>query len=197
MTREQFKAFVSECAQFAISAHFDDDRYVRNYSSDLDTTSFCDVVAKNWNIANKIHCGVCFTMTCWGYWQLYVLGISDNYYMLETFEKETSAINYVLLYEVESEYRICDLAALVLKSEEIRAKLMAALLSDDPNGEKDSLIISLSDTSLLSQKVEDYLEKCTCGGFVLEAKGIDDDRNFNDIPRADLIEFLCKKGITR
>lgn len=196
MTQEQLDGFTYSCLSFANTAHFDEERYITNYleNEGLDKRSFTNVIMHNYNIAENRHFGVCFTMTCWAYHLLYTMGIDIGYYILETVEKETGFPNYVLLYKVNNDYYICDLAAQIQKIEEIHKTLF--YISRYPEHyEKETLdnaLKELSNPDLICQTIEHYFKKYN-GGILYDAQGISDERIFTEIPEIALTDFLKKE----
>lgn len=199
MTEEQFKNFLYSCSSYANQAHFDHERYITNILSNkrLDERSFCEVIMENYRIANNLHFGVCFTMTCWAYHLLYTMGIKSDYYLLETVEKGTGFPNYVLLYQYHGEYLICDLAQQVQEIEEAHSMLFS--LAKNPDYYKDrkeerlkETLDIIAGTTYLNQALDSYFKNYGPGRVVL-ATGINDTRIFTEIPKIFLIDFLKGK----
>lgn len=193
MTQEQLDIFTYSCLSFANTAHFDEERYIGNYigNEGLDKSSFSKVIMRNYNIAANQHFGVCFTMACWAYHLLYSMGIDSGYYILETIEKETGFPNYVLLYKVDNEYYICDLAAQIQKTEETHKKLflMSRYKEYYEKGNLDNTLKELTNSDLICQTIEDYFKNYN-GGLLFDASGISDERIFTEVPQITLIDFL-------
>lgn len=201
MTQEQLNAFIYSCLSFANTAHFDEERYLKNYlDKRINECIFEEVIMRNYHIATNEHFGVCFTMSCYVYHLLYTMGIDSGYYLLDSTEKKTGYSNFVLLFKVGREYRICDLAAQIQKVEELHHELfLISMYLERYDKEKvEVLIKELANPNFINQSLEDYLKEYN-GGLVIDAKGINDDRIFSEIPEISLIEFLKRelKGQTR
>lgn len=197
MTQEQLKTFIYSCLSFANVAHYDEDRFIENFiNKGLDNSTFTEVIMRNYNIAENLHFGVCFTMTCWAYHLLCTMGINSDYYIFETTEKKTGYPNYVLLYNVEGEYCICDLAAQIQKIEELHRKLFLISQNPDYYGKEslDGIIKELINPEFINQSIEKYKNDYIIGSLV-DAKGIEDDRIFSEIPEISLAEFLKNKNL--
>lgn len=196
MNQEQLKTFIYCCQNLANKANYDHERQIRNLlDGKITDKSFLEVIIRNQKIVESFHLGVCFTMTCWAYHLLYTMGIEGGYYLVETTERKTGFPNYVLLYEVDGEYRICDLAEQVQKNEQTRELLLQYALNIDnySSEEKDKTLKRLVDTTYLSQRPDEYFKNYN-SGFVYDAKGIDDSRLFVDIPKIPTREFLKQKN---
>lgn len=196
MNQEQLKTFIYCCQNLVNKANYDHERQIRNLlDGKITDKSFLEVIIRNQKIVESFHLGVCFTMTCWAYHLLYTMGIEGGYYLAETNEKKTGFPNYVLLYEVDGEYRICDLAEQVQKNEQTRELLLQYALNIDnySSEEKDKTLKRLVDTTYLSQRPDEYFKNYN-SGFVYDAKGIDDSRLFVDIPKIPTREFLKQKN---
>jgi len=196
MRREQLENFIYSCLSFANKSHFDEERHIKSMlDKSLAESSFSEVIMRNYKIANNYHLGVCFTMTCWAYHLLYTMGIESGYYILETVEKETGFPNYVLLYEIEGEYRICDLAAQVQAIEKVHETLFQ--IGRNRNNYKkeflDTTLNELASSQYICQSLQDYYKNYN-GGLLIYANGIDDDRIFTEIPQVSLLDFLKKKN---
>lgn len=192
MTEEQLNDFIYSCLSFASNAHFDEERYIRNFIEiPLNERSFSDTIMKYYNIANNMHFGVCFTFACWAYHLLYKMGVEENYYILETVERETGYPNYVLLFLYNGEYRICDIALQTIRVEKaIKTLLNMSLFPDSYTEEdKNNALKVLGDSKYINCSIEDYKKEYSLG-IVVMANGINDGRIFTEIPTLFLSEFL-------
>ncbi|MDE5540176.1 MAG: hypothetical protein K2J20_06810 [Bacilli bacterium] len=199
MNDTQLENFIYCCLSFASNAHFDDERYIKNIlGKPLSEKTFLDTIMENYKIANNMHFGVCFTMTCWAYHLLYTMGIDSGYYLLETIEKDTGYPNYVLLYEYNGEYHICDLTLQVIRCEEAIKELFHISRYPDQYSEEDKqkALAILSDSKYICCSLEEYAKEYNLG-FVVLAEGIDDKRIFTDIPEMFIGEFLKNQSSKR
>lgn len=196
MNELQLENFIYSCLSFASTAHSDKEQYIKNLlDKHLNKKTFLDTIMENYKIANNIHFGVCFTFSCWAYHLLYTMGLNNGYYLLETTEKDTGYPNYVLLYEYNGEYYICDLGRQVERCEEAVKSLF--LISRYPDSyseeEKKEAIAILNDSKYLNCSIEEYKKEYTLS-FVHLANGIDDNRIFTEIPMISFKEFLRTQG---
>ena len=192
MTSEQLETFIYSCLSFANTAHFDNERFVKDYlDKGLSESTFNEVILRNYKIANYQHFGVCFTMTCWAYYLLYTMGITSGYYILDSVEKKTGFPNYALLYKSNGEYHICDLAAQIRLIEEVHKDLfhIGRNIEYYENTVLDEAIKKLANPKYINQSIEEYSKEYYITS-IIDASGIDDDRVFTEIPEISLMDFL-------
>jgi len=194
MTQEELTMFIYNVVSFANKAHYDTTGYMRYLvKQDLNNATFNEMIVKNSDITDKLKIGGSFTFSCWVYRLLSKLEVAD-YYILETTKKEDGSSHFVVLFRVENEYRICDLANQVAESEKNRERLSSMALhpKDYSKKERELVLSSLANTNFINQDILEYSKEYNINHLAL-AMGIEEIRTYGKLQKISFIELLKKR----
>lgn len=188
MNQQQLQTFLYSCKKASLNLHFNNvDGIVRFMFANgkLEDKTFIEALVDQRNLLDSLHSGICFSMASWVFELLFSMGV-DDYYFMESNNSYWS--NFVILYRIEDEYRICDLAAEVRKNESLINDLMDASPEELPNIQK-----LLKNGKYLNQTSDEYtrsypIERCK----VLLHEG-NENSLYYEVPRIGLKEFLQRK----
>lgn len=200
MTNNQYKDFLYSCKKMASKIHFNNENGVVNFLGDkaLNEQTFFEVIFKNTRLLNSLNSGVCFTMSSWVFGLLYSMDLKDDdYYFMESFNSEWQ--NFVILYNSPDGFRICDLTAQAIESEEIISKLVdLSIVSNASPGQYSinkimALVSELSSSKYLSMKIEDYIKEYPLVSCEVLMHQGNEECIYTEVPRKKLLDFIKEK----
>lgn len=182
MDNKKLQQFIYSCQRASLCFHFNNRDGIIEFMERLEDKPYLAVLCQQKNLLTRFGSGVCLTMSSWVFDLLYSMD-ADNYYLMESRNSYWS--NFVILFEVNGEYRICDFAAEVRKNEE--------LIDDLFDAEEDEVLKihkELKTPCNLNMTIEEYTERypiAYCN--VIQHKGHENDLYY-DVPRIKLKDFL-------
>lgn len=185
MNENQLKQFIYCCQKKSLKLHFNNfDGIVEYMDERLENQTFLEALYKQKDLLDRLGSGICFSMSAWVFDLMETMDV-NNYYFMESHSGKWS--NFVILFETEDGYKICDLAEEVRKNEFIINNLFDA----DPTEVLD-LHKKLIIPSGLIKTPEEYTKEYpieTC--MILDHRG-NEDKKYYDVPRISLKDFLSK-----
>lgn len=186
MNEKQLKQFIYCCQKESLKLHFNNVDGIATYMDErLENQTFLEALYKQKDLLCRLKSGICFSMSAWVF---DLLGTMDanNYYFMESHDGHWS--NFVILYETEEGYRICDLAEEVRKNE----FLITSLFDANP-----SEVLDLHKKLITPRNIvitpEEYTKEYPIGTcMVLDHHG-NEEAMYYDVPRIKLKDFLSKE----
>lgn len=186
MNEQQLKQFLYCCQKESLKLHFNNIDGIATYMDErLENQTFLEALYKQKNLLNRLGTGICFSMSAWVFDLLGTMDV-NNYYFMESHDGHWS--NFVILYETEDGYKICDLADEVRKNEFLINRLF-----DADSTEVLELHKKLTTPRSLVITPEEYTKEYpirTC--MVLDHRG-NEETMYYDVPRINLKDFLLKE----
>lgn len=189
MNQQQLQTFLYSCQKEALKLHFNNQDGIVKFmfaNGRLEDKTFIDALKDQRDLLNSLHTGICFSMASWVFELLFSIG-ADDYYFMESENSYWS--NFVILYRIDDEYRICDLAAEVRKNESLINGLIDVSPEELPNIQE-----SLKNSKYLSRTPDEYTKSYPIQSCKVLLHEGNENSLYYEVPRIGLNEFLQRKN---